>query len=97
MRTIPISRGSGRTIERILLSFLRISPLYRKNLALQTRSSSDLALALTRGRASQFPRAVVRFPSAPVLARLAREPQRSFSLPPLEPIYLREPHITMPK
>jgi tRNA threonylcarbamoyladenosine biosynthesis protein TsaB len=45
----------------------------------------------------QFERAVVRFPSAVVLARLAREPQRSFSLPLLEPIYLREPHITMPK
>lgn len=45
----------------------------------------------------QFERPVVRFPSALVLAGLAREPQRSFSLPPLEPIYLREPHITMPK
>jgi len=45
----------------------------------------------------QFERALVRFPSALVLARLAQEPQRSFSLPPLEPIYLREPHITMPK
>jgi hypothetical protein len=31
-----------------------------------------------------------------LLAKLAREPQRSFSLPPLEPIYLREPHVTMP-
>ena len=45
----------------------------------------------------QFERVIVRFPSAFVLARLARAPQRSFSLPPLEPIYLREPHITMPK
>jgi tRNA threonylcarbamoyladenosine biosynthesis protein TsaB len=45
----------------------------------------------------QFERAVVRFPSASVLARLAQEPQRTFSLPLLEPIYLREPHITMPK
>jgi hypothetical protein len=45
----------------------------------------------------QFERAVVRFPSALLLAKLAREPQRSFSLPPLEPIYLREPHVTMPK
>jgi tRNA threonylcarbamoyladenosine biosynthesis protein TsaB len=45
----------------------------------------------------QFERAVVRFPSALILAGLAREPQRSFSLPPLEPIYLREPHVTMPK
>jgi tRNA threonylcarbamoyl adenosine modification protein YeaZ len=45
----------------------------------------------------QFERAVLRFPSALVLAGLARELQRSFSLPPLEPIYLREPHITMAK
>jgi len=45
----------------------------------------------------QFEHVLVRFPSALVLARLAQEPQRTFSLPPLEPIYLREPHITMPK
>jgi tRNA threonylcarbamoyladenosine biosynthesis protein TsaB len=45
----------------------------------------------------QFERAVVRYPSALLLARLARVPHRSFSLPPLEPIYLREPHITLPK
>jgi tRNA threonylcarbamoyladenosine biosynthesis protein TsaB len=45
----------------------------------------------------QFERAIVRSPSALLLATLAREPQRSFSLPPLEPIYLREPHITMPR
>src|SRR5213080_1808086 len=45
----------------------------------------------------QFPNAVTRYPSALVLARLAQGPQRSFSLPPLEPIYLREPHTTMPK
>jgi tRNA threonylcarbamoyl adenosine modification protein YeaZ len=45
----------------------------------------------------QFERAVIRYPSALVLARLARVPPRSFSLPPLEPIYLREPHITSPK
>jgi tRNA threonylcarbamoyl adenosine modification protein YeaZ len=45
----------------------------------------------------QFDRSVIRYPSAGLLARLAQDPQRSFSLPPLEPIYLREPHITMPK
>ncbi len=45
----------------------------------------------------QFERAVIRYPSALVLARLARESHRSFCSPPLEPIYLREPHITMPK
>ena len=51
----------------------------------------------TSDRLLQFERTVVRFPSALVLARLAREPQRSFSLPLLEPIYLRDPHVTMPK
>jgi tRNA threonylcarbamoyladenosine biosynthesis protein TsaB len=45
----------------------------------------------------QFQRAVVSFPTALILARLAKEPRRRFCLPPLEPFYLREPHITMPK
>ena len=45
----------------------------------------------------QFDRPVIRFPSALLLAKLAGEAQHSFSLPPLEPIYLREPHVTMPK
>ncbi len=45
----------------------------------------------------QFDRAVIRYPSAVVLARLARDPDRSFSSPPLEPMYLKEPHVTMPK
>jgi tRNA threonylcarbamoyladenosine biosynthesis protein TsaB len=44
----------------------------------------------------QFERAMIRYPSAVILARLAQNPQRSFFLPPLEPIYLREPHVTMP-
>jgi tRNA threonylcarbamoyladenosine biosynthesis protein TsaB len=45
----------------------------------------------------QFRRPLISFPSALILARLAKESRRSFCLPPLEPIYLREPHITMPK
>jgi len=45
----------------------------------------------------QFKRVLVRFPSALVLARLAQERRHSFFSPPLEPIYLREPHITTPK
>ena len=45
----------------------------------------------------QFHGPMICFPSALILARLAKELRRSFFLPPLEPIYLREPHITMPK
>jgi tRNA A37 threonylcarbamoyladenosine modification protein TsaB len=46
---------------------------------------------------AQFRRPLISFPSALILARLAKESRRSFCLPPLEPIYLREPHITLPK
>ena len=45
----------------------------------------------------QFERVAIFYPSALVLARVARESRRSFFSPPLEPIYLREPHITEPK
>jgi len=45
----------------------------------------------------QFPRAVIRYPSAKALAQLARDSDRKCKLPPLEPIYLQEPHITLPK
>jgi tRNA threonylcarbamoyl adenosine modification protein YeaZ len=45
----------------------------------------------------QFGRAVIRFPSALVLARVAEEPRHSFFSPPLEPIYLRAPHTTIAK
>ena len=45
----------------------------------------------------QFPKAVIRYPSAKVLAQFARDSDRKCKLPPLEPIYLQEPHITLPK
>lgn len=45
----------------------------------------------------QFERVQLRYPSAQVLARLAADANRTFVLPPLEPMYLREPHITTPR
>jgi tRNA threonylcarbamoyl adenosine modification protein YeaZ len=45
----------------------------------------------------QFKRVELCYPSALVLARLAQNENRNCLAPPLEPIYLREPHITMPK
>ena len=45
----------------------------------------------------QFHRPVIGFPSALILAIISKEPRRSFCLAPLEPIYLREPHITIAK
>ena len=44
----------------------------------------------------QFQRPVISYPSALILARLAKKPRQRFCLPPLEPFYLRGPHITMP-
>jgi tRNA threonylcarbamoyl adenosine modification protein YeaZ len=46
---------------------------------------------------TQFEGVSVRYPSARILAELAAEVNRAFVLPPLEPMYLREPHITTPK
>lgn len=46
---------------------------------------------------SQFPDIEIRYPSAQALARLAAETNRAFVSPPLEPMYLREPHITTPR
>jgi tRNA threonylcarbamoyladenosine biosynthesis protein TsaB len=43
----------------------------------------------------QFSEAMVRYPSAQLLVRLAQDPNRNFRLPPLEPMYLREPYVTM--
>ena len=46
---------------------------------------------------SQFKNAILGYPSAAVLGRLASESNRRFAQPPLEPMYLREPHITVAK
>jgi tRNA threonylcarbamoyladenosine biosynthesis protein TsaB len=48
-------------------------------------------------RLPQFEWAELRYPAAKMLAQLATDSKRKFALPPLEPIYLREPHITIPK
>jgi hypothetical protein len=45
----------------------------------------------------QFECVSVHYPSAQILGRLAQDVNRTFVLPPLEPMYLREPHITTPK
>jgi tRNA threonylcarbamoyladenosine biosynthesis protein TsaB len=44
----------------------------------------------------QFDRVIVRYPGASLLARLARDSEHVFALPPLEPLYLRDPYVTMP-
>jgi tRNA threonylcarbamoyladenosine biosynthesis protein TsaB len=45
----------------------------------------------------QFDGAELRYPAARMLAQLAADAKRNFAQPPLEPMYLREPHITIPR
>jgi tRNA threonylcarbamoyl adenosine modification protein YeaZ len=45
----------------------------------------------------QFPGVQIALPSAAILARLAAEGRGIVATENLEPIYLREPHITLPK
>ena len=51
----------------------------------------------TTEKLPQFDRAEIRYPSAQLLAKLVTDANRNFAQPPLEPMYLREPHITIPK
>ena len=46
---------------------------------------------------SQFEQAELRYPAAKMLAQIAASAKRNFMEPPLEPMYLREPHITIPR
>ena len=51
----------------------------------------------TTEKLPQFERAELRYPAARMLAQLANDSKRNFVQPSLEPMYLREPHITVPK
>jgi tRNA threonylcarbamoyladenosine biosynthesis protein TsaB len=51
----------------------------------------------TSEKLAQFERAELRYPAAKMLAQLGTNAKRKFAEPPLEPMYLREPHITIPK
>jgi len=57
---------------------------------------SEMSIFATE-KLPQFERVGLSYPSAKLLARLATDLKRSFTQPPLEPMYLREPHITVPK
>ena len=51
----------------------------------------------TTEKLPQFERAQLRYPAAKMLAQVVTDAKRNFVQPPLEPMYLREPHITIPK
>jgi len=93
------ARRKSFFFARILKDKLIESPMLFSESELKTKLQSlDPATpVLSSELLPQFHRTETAFPSAVVLARLANESQRRFCLPPLEPIYLREPHITLLK
>jgi len=93
------ARRESFSFARILKNELMEGPNLYSEVELKARLKSvDLATPVFSSElVPQFHRPVIAFPSALILARLAKESRRSFCLPLLEPFYLREPHITMPK
>ena len=51
----------------------------------------------TTEKLPRFEQAELRYPAAKMLAQLVTGAKRNFMETPLEPMYLREPHITIPK
>ena len=65
---------------------------------LQKRLSSKAEMPVYSSDAlAQFPHAQLRFPSARELVRLVRNESLALRDGPLQPLYLREPSITLPK
>ena len=61
-----------------------------------TKLDSGMPIFTTE-KLPQFQQAELRYPAAKMLAQIAMDSKREFAQPPLEPMYLREPHITLPK
>lgn len=92
------ARRKSFFFARILKNEVIEGPTLFSELELKARLESiDPATAVFSSELlPQFQRPVISFPSALILAGLAKEARRSFFLPPLEPVYLREPHVTFP-
>jgi len=68
----------------------------REELSERLRGASELPVFATE-EVPGFPQPAIALPSAAILARLAAENRGIVAEEDLEPIYLREPHITQPK
>src|SRR5436305_510185 len=101
------ARGSVALRDEGQLEFDREWPNNRKNsgpffecLAEVREKLAKLDRRMPVFRTENLPKlkeSELRYPAANMLSRLASESTRNFSQPPLEPMYLREPHITIPR
>ncbi len=93
------ARRQSFFFARIRLNELREGPILLTDHELRDKLDKldrDISIFASE-ELSQFQRAMIRYPSASILAQLAQSPDHAFALPPLEPMYLREPHITVPR
>ena len=92
------ARRQAFFLARIENHALRGEPELLNEAGLRARLD-DLASrpVLSSDRLPQFPQIQSAFPSAARLARLVLDGNHHLAEPPLEPMYLREPHITMPR
>jgi tRNA threonylcarbamoyl adenosine modification protein YeaZ len=67
------------------------------DLAARLASMGEPVPVISSDKLSQFDGIQFTFPSAALLVELAQDVERNFSLPPLQPMYLREPHVTQAK
>ena len=72
-------------------------PLLYTRDELLTRIRGSAQPVFASEQIADAPEAVLSYPSARVLAEIARVAPETLATQPLEPIYLREPHITYPK
>ena len=72
-------------------------PILHHAAELHARLSAVIYPVFTSEPLSEFPGATVAYPSAAVLAVLAAEEHPDLVGPPLQPLYLRDPHITQPR
>jgi tRNA threonylcarbamoyladenosine biosynthesis protein TsaB len=97
-RVIGDARRSSFFFGRVSEGRLMEGPSLYSGVELEMKISESSGLLYASEPLPQFPKATLAFPSARRLAEVARaQPGELVDTRSLEPIYLREPHITVPK
>ena len=96
-RVIGDARRQSFFFARIRARECVEGPLLCTEDELTARLSSSSHPVFASEQMAAVPEAVLAYPSARVLAAIAAEAPEVSTALPLQPIYLREPHITFPK
>lgn len=93
------ARRQSFFFARVILNNLVEGPdlFSESDLAQKLRKLDSAMPIFASEQLPQFEKVILCYPSAAVLAKLATDSSRQLAQPPLQPMYLREPHITTPK